>query len=160
MSTVTQSEVQDVFGDVEASDSEGPQPVPNDRYHLEVTSEHIQKRESDAGNWRVGFGVRILAGEKTGDKFAGRFVFDTLFLNVTKADGSASKAQSMTKAMLEQILGEVPDEVRAISRYDQEALADAIASLIPGAIFVAEVYTEADEEFGDRNRIRLPRRSK
>lgn len=151
--TVTKGQINDTFGSVEPTYGGGG-IIPVDTYNLQiVTAEVLQAKSS--GNHYVHYSASVVDGD-----FATRRVFDNLHLGLTKADGSDSKAQGMTMAMLRLMLGDVPDSINAISRYDQLGLAEAIAAEITGAFFTAkvEIEGEEDDEFGQKNRVSTPRR--
>ena len=153
VAAVTTAEIAGAWGNID--EPSGGKPIPKDTYDLtidEATVEHAK----ESGNAYVNLTVTVVDGD-----YAGRKVWEKLFLGTVKANGEPSQALSMTKKLLGNIFnGSFPSEYEGLSDKavaDTEALALLVAgSLTPGTVFRAGVRIEKsdNEEFPDKNRLR------
>lgn len=156
MSSTTVEAVTETFGSLEPLYA--GEPLPKGRYLLEVYEAVVKHAKGDDFPY-VEYKVTVLDGE-----YAKRKVTDRLYLRTEKPDGSGpSEALRMTFASLNIMFGgSVPDDILSKSKYDAEALAEAIANNIVGQQFEAYVTIEKDksETYGDKNRIEARRLGK
>lgn len=160
MTTIAQT-----FGDMDMEYGD-IEPVPAGTYNLVVLD--AAARESKSGDsWYVNVQYGIALGpiddpDYEGDEFNTRRIFDMLFLSMTTKDGKPSSALAQTKAHVVKMLGAVPEELSALSPYEQEELGHVIAASIKGAIYDGATVTIQKDKTGDypdKNRVRAPKRN-
>ena len=151
----TIKDVTETFGSVEPAYT--GEPIPRGKYLLEITEALKKNAKADDFPY-VELKMTVIDGD-----YAKRKITDRLFLRTEKAEtGEPSQALQMTMATLKAIFGgDLPDDLRAVSKYDPEAIAAAIVNTVVGQQFEVNVGVEKDTSedgaFGDKNRLQPKR---